>query len=233
MIDTVKGESRGKTTTDWLDSFHSFSFAEYYDPENINFGPLRVLNHDYVAPSSGFPTHPHNNMEIITYVLKGTLTHSDSMGTKKTIVKNEVQMMTAGTGIYHSEYNYSADEPVELLQIWIVPEKRNLNPTYSQKLIPEGAADNKLYKIVSHKDGDGLLKINQEAEVYLSRLTQTREIEHPVGKSRGVYIYLIEGEINVNDNTLKNGDAVKILLEESVKIRANEDSEFILFDIIV
>ena len=231
MINIVKSDSRGKSETEWLESYHSFSFSEYYDEDNINFGPLRVINHDFISPSSGFPTHPHDNMEIVTYVIKGTLTHTDSMGTKKNIVKNEVQKMTAGTGLYHSEFNYSKDEPVELIQIWIIPEKQGLSPKYSQEIIPENAAKNKLYKIVSHISADGLLKINQMADIFIAELDEAKEIDYEGTTGDGTYVYLISGEINVNDTTLKQGDAAKVLNEKELKIRANVDSKVMLFNV--
>ncbi|MHB8904833.1 MAG: pirin family protein [Melioribacteraceae bacterium] len=230
MIDIKKSNERGHTQIDWLDSYHSFSFGEYYDPSNIHFGPLRVMNDDTIQPGEGFPTHPHRDMEIVTIILEGTVAHKDSTGGEGTITVNEVQRMTAGSGIYHSEFNPSDWEILKLLQIWFIPNKLGLTPSYEQKKFSQEVKKNILLKVVSGNKEDGVIFLNQDAEIFLSDLEDEKEITHGLKESRGAYIHLIEGAVNVNGVLLSNGDAVGITGEEKIIIAATANSKIILFD---
>lgn len=231
MIDIRKGEERGVTKTDWLESYHSFSFNSYYDPKNTRFGSLRVLNDDIVQPGQGFGLHPHDNMEIVTYVLDGTIEHQDTTGVKALIEANEVQRMTAGSGIYHSEYNHSKEIPLRLLQIWFYPNKKNLIPSYEQKLFKKEERRNKLLLVASGEKTDTALFINQDANMYVSNLEEGNSLSYEIESSRGIYLYLADGEIDVNGITLFKGDAIKVLYEKEISIKSNNNSELVLFDI--
>lgn len=230
MIEVRKSSERGRTKIDWLDSYHSFSFGEYYDPKNTHFGPLRVLNDDLIQPGAGFPTHPHKEMEIVTIVTEGTVTHKDSSGGEGTITVNEIQRMTAGRGIYHSEFNYSNFDELKLYQIWFIPNKQSLDPYYEQKKYSHTEKKNKLLKVVSGKREDGVMFINQDAEIYLSDLDSGISLQHKVEEKRGVYIHTAGGLVSVNGIRLNPGDAVKITDEKSITIKAEEDSRIMLFD---
>jgi redox-sensitive bicupin YhaK (pirin superfamily) len=233
VIEVRKSNKRGHTKIDWLDSRHSFSFGEYYDPGNIHFGPLRVMNDDIIQPGEGFPTHPHRDMEIVTIILEGTVTHKDSSGGEGTITVNEIQRMTAGKGILHSEFNASDTEILKLLQIWFIPNKQGLTPSYEQIKFSHEEKKNKLLKVVSGKKEDGIIFINQDAEIFLSDLEKGKIIQYKLSKERSVYLHVINGTINVNDISLNNGDAVKITEEDQINISAAENSNIILFDLIL
>ncbi len=233
MIEVRKSNKRGHTKIDWLDSRHSFSFGEYYDPGNIHFGPLRVMNDDIIQPGEGFPTHPHRDMEIVTIILEGTVKHKDNSGGEGTITVNEIQRMTAGKGILHSEFNASDTEILKLLQIWFIPNKQGLTPSYEQIKFSHEEKKNKLLKVVSGKKEDGIIFINQDAEIFLSDLEKGKIIQYKLSKERGVYLHVINGTINVNDISLNNGDAVKITEEDQINISAAENSNIILFDLIL
>ena len=230
MIEIRRSNERGRTKIDWLDSYHSFSFGEYYDPTNLHFGPLRVMNDDLILPDSGFPTHPHNNMEIVTIILEGTVAHKDSSGGEGTITVNEVQRMTAGSGIRHSEFNPSAVEDLKLLQIWFIPNKQGLTPSYEQKKFAHEDKQNKLLKVVSGVKEDGVIFINQDAVIYLSDLDKGKQVTYKVLDGRGVYVHVIEGSANVNGQSLNSGDAAKLTEEKEISISAETDSKIILFD---
>lgn len=230
MIEIRRSNERGRTKIDWLDSYHSFSFGEYYDSTNLHFGPLRVMNDDLILPASGFPTHPHRDMEIVTIILEGTVAHKDSSGGEGTITVNEVQRMTAGRGILHSEFNPSKTENLKLLQIWFIPNRQGLAPSYEQKKFSHEEKQNKLLKIVSGKKENGIIFINQDAVIYLSDLDKGKQIMHQVSDERGVYVHIIEGETKVNGQTLQSGDAAKLTEEKEIVISANTDSKIILFD---
>lgn len=232
MLSVVKSEDRGKTNWGWLESYHSFSFGEYYDPENINFGPIRVINDDKIQGGSGFPRHPHNNMEIVTVVLKGAVAHQDSTGGKGTIQANEVQRMTAGTGVFHSEINASEDELLHLLQIWFIPNQRGLEPSYEQRKFSHEDKKNKLLKIVSGNKNDDVIFVNQDVKLYISEPEKGIEQSYKIEKGRGVYFYLYEGSVNVNGELLSTGDALKVTDEDMLTIKAKENSGFIVFDVI-
>lgn len=231
MIEIVKNNSRGKTKIDWLESYHSFSFGEYFDPSNLQFGPIRVLNDDIIAPGAGFPKHPHNNMEIVTISLKGELAHEDSTGGKGVIRPGEVQRMTAGSGVYHSEFNNSDTEAAHILQIWFIPDKAGYEPSYEQKSYNSSDATNSLLKLVSGKEGDGIVTINQKADLYISNLNANHSIEHDISEERGVYLFLINGELEVNNIKISDRDALKVSDEPKIKINSTENSSFILFDV--
>jgi redox-sensitive bicupin YhaK (pirin superfamily) len=231
MFEIIKSYQRGRTRIEWLDSYHSFSFGEYYDPHKIHFGPLRVLNDDEIQPAAGFPTHPHSDMEIVTIVYKGTVAHKDSTGGEGTISTNEIQRMTAGTGIYHSEFNASDSEILKLLQIWFIPNQRGLTPSYEQKKISHEEKKNKLVKVVSGKKEDGIIFINQDAEIYLADLDENGKLTYNSQKYRGVYIQVVKGILNVNGLQIQNGDAIKITGETNLDIAAEVDSQIVLFDV--
>lgn len=230
MIDIKRSNERGHTQIDWLDSHHSFSFGEYYDSSNIHFGPLRVMNDDVIQPGEGFPTHPHRDMEIVTIIIEGTVAHKDSSGGEGTITVNEVQRMTAGSGIFHSEFNPSDSEILKLLQIWFIPNKPGLTPSYEQKKFSHDVKKNKLLKVVSGNKEEGVIFINQDAEIFLSDLDEEKEITHKLKENRGAYVHLIEGSVDVNGVLLSSGDAVKITGEEKILISAVVNSKIVFFD---
>lgn len=225
MIKIIKSEERGKADHGWLKSYHSFSFADYYDRNNMHFQTLRVINEDYVAPGMGFNTHPHKDMEIITYVLSGELAHKDSMGNTKVLKAGEFQAMTAGSGVTHSEFNPSETTPVHLLQIWIMPNQKNLPPAYGE-LIPETKDD--LTLVVSK---DGPLKINQDVELFLGKLAKGQSLSNKIANQRHLWLQQIEGELAINGEKLSAGDAAAVSEESLVNIVAQSDSHFLLFDL--
>lgn len=223
---------RGIAEHGWLHSRHSFSFSRYYNPEKMNFGLLRVLNDDIVEPGEGFGTHPHDNMEIITIVLEGQLEHRDSMGNGSVINEDDVQVMSAGTGITHSEFNPSDTDRVNLLQIWIIPKERGIKPRYDQKRfkVPEGT----VLKVVSGVKDDGTLFINQDASIYRGKLGKGSEYTFSFEKKGyGAYLFILEGSIILDDLTLNKRDAVGISESDQFSIRSGKekDSEFILIEI--
>ncbi len=233
MLTKINSEHRGKTKIGWLESYHSFSFSNFFNPEMMGFGPIRVLNDDRILPGSGFPKHPHRDMEIVTIILEGALAHEDSTGTKEVIRKGEVQRMSAGSGIMHSEFNNSNEEGVHLLQIWFLPNANGLKPSYDQKKFPITERINKLQKIVGSSDQNGELKIEQDADLFISFLEDQKTLEYSGRDNRGLYLYLIEGRLDVNGIKLSTGDAVKTNDETKLKIKADADSQFILFDVIM
>jgi len=231
MIEVKKSNERGQTKIDWLNSRHSFSFGEYYDPKNIHFGSLRVINDDIIQPGEGFPTHPHRDMEIVTIILEGTVAHKDSSGGEGTITVNEIQRMTAGKGILHSEFNASDTDILKLLQIWFIPDKQGLTPGYEQKKFSHEQKRNKLLKVVSGKKEEGIIFINQDAEIFLSDLDEGIKLNYEVKNKRGVYIQLVDGTLNVNGNKIEKGDALKITNEKNLGLTAVKNAKIVLFDI--
>jgi len=215
---------------EWLDTIHHFSFGEYYDPNNTDFGLLRVFNDDIIKEGAGFPFHQHKDMEIITYVIEGSLLHKDTMGNKGTIEQGEVQRMSAGTGVFHSEYNNSTSKPLRLLQMWVNPIKKNLMPSWEQKKFTTKARLNKLLPIVDSKNQDSL-SINQDVSFYVSRIENKIEIEYDVSQGRQAYLYVIDGEILVNDKIVKTRDSVKFTNDEKIRIKGILPSEIILIDL--
>lgn len=231
MIKLRKAKERGSTGLDWLESYHTFSFNNYYDPNFTHFRHLRVINDDYVQPAQGFGTHPHNDMEIITYVLEGQLEHQDSLGNGSIINAGEIQRMSAGTGIFHSEFNPSPDNPVHLYQIWIFPEKKGVQPSYEQ-IKPNPADFTDRWLLVASNDGESKgVFIGQDAKVYLSRLTAGKDLSFEIPSGRHVWLQLAEGNIEVNGQLMERGDGLAVSDESEIKIKAENNSEIILFDL--
>jgi quercetin 2,3-dioxygenase len=231
MIKIRRSDERGHANHGWLDSRFSFSFADYYDPRFMGFRSLRVINEDYIEPAQGFPTHGHRDMEIITYVIDGELSHRDSMGNGETIRPHEVQRMTAGTGVLHSEYSSPTDR-THLLQIWILPEKQNLQPGYEQKVFAPEEKQGKLRLVASKGGDDGSVHINQDVRLYASILSGGEEVTHALAESRHAWIQLISGSLAVNGEQLNPGDGVAISSVAELKLKAGEDhTEFLLFDL--
>jgi quercetin 2,3-dioxygenase len=231
MITLRRANERGGGDFGWLNTRHSFSFSDYYDQRWMGFRSLRVINEDYVAPSSGFPTHPHSDMEIITYVLEGKLEHKDSLGTGSVILPGDGQRMTAGRGIRHSEYNPSKSERVHLYQIWILPEKKSLEPSYEQKSFPTEEKQGKLRLIASPDAKDGSVKINQDARLYVSLLKPGDEVAHDFEKNRHGWLQVAKGSVEVNGQKLEQGDGAAISDEPKLNIKGAKDSEVLLFDL--
>jgi hypothetical protein len=231
MFKIRKSNERGFANHGWLKSFHTFSFADYFDKNHMNFGNLRVINEDYIAAEMGFGKHPHQDMEIITYVISGALQHQDSMGNSSIILPNEVQTMSAGTGVFHSEFNYSKTAETHLLQIWILPKEKQIKPNYGQKSFSENFKENDLVLVVSGSGREGSIAINQDAEIFVGKFLANKEMFFAVKKDRKIWIQIISGNLLVNDLKLESGDAVAILEEDLINIRAKKDSEFLLFDL--
>jgi len=226
-----KSETRGGANHGWLNAKHSFSFASYYNPERMGFGVLRVLNDDIIDGGKGFGRHPHENMEIITIPLEGDLEHKDSMGNSGVIKQFDVQMMSAGTGIYHSEFNANADKKVNLFQIWVFPKKQDVTPRYEQKaFLPQDRLNN-LQLLVS-PENDGALTINQDAWFSMGKFENGQEIEYSIKKKgNGVYAMVVEGSVTIEGQTLNKRDALGVWDTESIKIKANSDFEILLLDV--
>jgi quercetin 2,3-dioxygenase len=233
MITLRPAEERGHFDHGWLNTYHSFSFADYHDPKHMGFRSLRVINEDYVAPGNGFGTHPHRDMEIITYVLEGALAHKDSMGNGSAIRPGEVQRMSAGTGVLHSEYNNSPAQEVHLLQIWLLPEKRGIVPTYEQKTFVREEKLNRLRLVASPDASDGSVLIHQDAKLYGSILEPGKTVTHDLAAGRHGWIQLVDGNLTLNGRRLKPGDGAAISDESKVEITSTGDTEaeFLLFDL--
>lgn len=224
-------EARGREHLDWLDSRHSFSFGHYYDPAHMGFRSLRVINDDRVAGGGGFPLHGHRDMEIISYAVEGALAHEDSTGGKGVIRRGDVQAMSAGTGVRHSEFNASRSEPVRFLQIWILPERQGLPPAYRQSHVGDDAKRDQLRLIVDGKGKGEALAINQDARIYASLLSPGVKVHHEVEPGRGVWVQLVDGRIEVNGTSLRSGDGIAIEKVARLDISALEESELLLFDL--
>ncbi len=233
MITVRHGADRGLAELDWLKSRHSFSFADYFDPEFMGFGDLRVINEDTIAPARGFDTHPHQDMEIISYVLEGELEHRDTLGNHMTIGAGEVQRMSAGTGIMHSEYNASSEAPAHFFQIWVIPERASIAPGYEQRLFTDADKRGQLRLIVSPDGRDGSLHIHQDAALYASILESGDTMRHDLAAGRKAWVQLARGAVSVNGETLQAGDGAAITEADSVEITAtgDGDAEFVLFDL--
>lgn len=226
-----KASSRGSANFGWLNSKHTFSFGQYYNPERMNFGMLRVLNDDIVIGGAGFPTHPHSNMEIVSIPLKGALAHKDSTGTEKIIESGEVQIMSAGSGLSHSEYNASKTDEVNFLQIWIIPKEEGIVPRYDQKMFDENARKNSIQTVVSPKD-DNSLWINQDAWLSLVDIESQHSIGYTINKvSNGAYVFVIEGEIEVDGEHLSKRDAIGISNVNEVDINAKTDAKVLIIEV--
>lgn len=231
MITVRKSTERGHANHGWLDSFHTFSFASYHDPKHMGFGALRVINQDKVEPNEGFGTHSHADMEIISYVVAGKLAHKDSMGTVATLERGDVQVMSAGTGVTHSEFNGGSQDPVRFLQIWIVPDKRGYQPRYADKRFSDAEKQDKLCLIASADGRGASLPIHQDASVFASVLGKGNTLEHVLASGRSAWLQVIGGDVTVNGVQLRSGDAASVTAESQVAIRADADSEVLLFDL--
>lgn len=227
-----RSNERGHANHGWLDSHHTFSFADYYDPAHMGFRSLRVINQDRVAPGGGFPTHPHRDMEIFSYVLEGALAHKDSLGNGSELKPGQIQLMSAGKGVLHSEFNPSQSNPAHFLQIWIQPQARSLVPSYTE-WHPDPAKEKEPKVLVISPDGrDHSATIHQDADVYRVRLSKGASIEHPVKEGRGVWFQLIKGNVTINDQSLAPGDALSAEETGTLTITANDgDTEALLFDL--
>jgi redox-sensitive bicupin YhaK (pirin superfamily) len=227
-----KADSRGYADHGWLKARHSFSFANYYNPEKTRFGLLRVLNDDIVEPGMGFGTHPHDNMEIVTIPLKGELAHKDSTGNKEVIRANEVQIMSAGSGLTHSEFNNSKTDLINLLQIWVFPKERDIEPRYEQKVFDPKNRENKFQTVVSPDRKDGALWINQDAYFSLGNFDSEKNITYKINKKgNGVYLFLIEGELEINGEKLERRDAVEIEEASEIEFNTKQKSEVLIIEV--
>jgi len=226
-----QADTRGLANHGWLISRHTFSFAGYYNPDRVNFGALRVLNDDIVKPGMGFGTHPHDNMEIISIPISGSLAHKDSTGHEREIKTGEVQIMSAGSGIYHSEYNYSKTEEVNFLQIWILPKERNISPRYDQKDFSELLKPNEMVTVVSPTN-ENALWINQEAVLSMGILKENTSLSHKLQfNNHGIYAFLIEGEAKINETELNRRDAVGFFGQKEISIATKRDSRLLLIEV--
>ena len=231
MLQLRKSEDRGNANHGWLKSKHTFSFAGYYHPEHMGFRSLRVINEDRIEGGTGFDAHPHRDMEIISYVVDGALEHEDSMGNKAIIRPNEVQRMTAGSGVVHSEYNAQPDDVTHFFQIWIMPKTRGGKPGYGQKSFAKELETQKLVHVISQDGRDGSISINQDADMYISRLKAGDELEYKLAAKRGAWVQVVKGELSVNGKTVSTGDALSFENEQTLQSKAGASSEFILFDL--
>jgi quercetin 2,3-dioxygenase len=231
MITIRKSGERGHADHGWLDTHYTFSFADYYDPHQMGFGPLRVINEDRVAPGQGFPTHGHRDMEIITYVLEGELAHKDSLGTGSVIRPGDVQRMSAGTGVRHSEFNPSATAPLHLLQIWIEPAAAGGLPSYEEKAFTDDDKLNRLRLVASPDGRDGSVTIKQDARVYAGVLETGHEVTHALAPARRAWLQVARGQLTVNGRELKQGDGAAISAERALTVTGKERAEIILFDL--
>ncbi len=231
MLQLRKAGDRGHADHGWLDTWHTFSFADYQDSRHMRFRSLRVMNEDRVAADQGFGTHPHSDMEIVTYVLSGALEHKDSMGNGEILRPGEFQRMTAGTGITHSEFNPSQTEPVHLYQIWLYPERSGLPPSYEQRAFPVGVRVNQLRLVASRDAAEGSLTIHTDARIYLAQLAAAGEARQNLAAGRHAWLQVLRGSVSVNGITLATSDGLAISDEPSLMIRADSDSEIMLFDL--
>jgi hypothetical protein len=230
MLKKISKNEMHVSNLGWLESRFHFSFADYYNPKNMNFGVLRVLNDDIVHPDSGFGTHPHKDMEIISYVVNGQITHKDSMGNDRTLKRGEVQYLSAGTGILHSEYNHHKSEDLRLLQIWILPPKNSMEPIYGEELYKHKERKNKLLHIVSNQEGDAKVKIHQDINMYVSELEKNGTIDFTINKNRQIYFVQIEGNSSINNIILNPSDAMEIIEEQTLHVEALDNSHFLFIE---
>jgi redox-sensitive bicupin YhaK (pirin superfamily) len=231
MLQIRKSDHRGKADHGWLKSHHSFSFGHYHDPDHTGFGPLLVINEDRVQPGGGFGTHGHRDMEIISYVLDGALAHQDSMGNGSVLCYGDVQRMTAGTGVRHSEYNHSQSELVHFLQIWIEPNVKGIPPGYEEKHFEPESKKGQLRLIASSDGREGSVTIHQNAAIYASILNGADQVEHPLAPGRNAYVHVIRGQVRVNGTELSTGDALKVTNERLISLSQAEAAEVLLFDL--
>lgn len=230
MLKKLPKENMGRSDLGWLQSRFHFSFAQYRNYDNMNFGVLRVLNDDLIRAQTGFDTHAHQNMEIISYIIKGEISHKDSMGNEEVVKRGQVQYLSAGDGIYHSEYNKHESEILRLLQIWIIPPKDSLPKLYGQENFKEEERKNKLLKIVSSKKGDAKIKIHQDVNIYVSQVDESKILEYKIEEKRQVYFVQIEGTSFINDIELNDGDALEIQDVKTLNIKAMTSSHFLFIE---
>ena len=231
MIQVRKAKERGHADHGWLDTYHTFSFADYQDPRHMRFRSLRVMNEDFVAPGQGFGTHPHRDMEIVTYILEGALEHKDSMGYGEVLRPGEFQRMSAGTGITHSEFNPSKTEPVHLYQIWLFPDQKGLVPSYEQKQFLEAGRRNRLQLVASRDAEEDSLTIHQDARIYLSNLDAGQEIRYEIPAGRFAWVQVLRGGVALNGEELSTGDGAAVSEESLLQIQASGPAELMLFDL--
>jgi redox-sensitive bicupin YhaK (pirin superfamily) len=231
MITIRRSNERGGGDYGWLKTRHTFSFNDYWDEKWMGFRSLRVINEDFVAPNGGFPTHPHRDMEIITYILSGKLEHKDSLGTGSVILPGDGQRMTAGRGIRHSEFNPSKTDTVHLLQIWILPDKQGYEPSYEQKSFVEAEKQGKLRLIASKDGAEGSVKINQDAKLFASLLKPGEEVNHALQSNRHAWLQVAKGEVELNGKNLSQGDGAAVSDENALLIKGTKESEVLLFDL--
>jgi redox-sensitive bicupin YhaK (pirin superfamily) len=231
MLTLRKSEDRGKAEEGWLSSRHTFSFAGYMDRKHMHFRALRVINEDWVAAGEGFDMHPHEDMEIVTYMVEGALEHKDSMGNGGVIRRGEVQRMTAGTGVEHSEFNHSKQDKAHLLQIWIFPAEKGLKPGYEQKAFSEASRKNQLKLVASPTGRDGSVTIHQDASIYCALLEKGASVEQNIQAGRHAWLQLVRGKIELNGQALEAGDGASLSDERSLKIKAGEAAELLFFDL--
>jgi redox-sensitive bicupin YhaK (pirin superfamily) len=231
QIEIRRANQRFRTHTNWLDSYHSFSFGPHFDPENVGFGTLRVLNDDIIGPGQGFGAHPHRDMEIVTWVVKGAVAHKDSSGGEGVLRPGEAQAMSAGTGVVHSEYNASTTEPVHLLQMWVEPAQRGLTPSYAQQAFPEEARRGRLLPIVSGSPIVGTLRIRQEATMFVGSLEAGQSVTHRPTVGEHTHLYVISGAIQLGGDTLQAGDAARITGREALTLQAQTPTELVVWDL--
>jgi quercetin 2,3-dioxygenase len=231
MLEIRRGEARGHADHGWLNTFHTFSFADYYDPKFMGFGPLRVINDDTVAGGGGFPPHGHRDMEIVTYVLDGALEHQDSMGTGSVVRAGEVQRMSAGTGVVHSEFNASERAPVHLLQIWLLPAQRGLEPSYEQKRFDDAEKRGRLRLVVSPDGAEGSLRIHQDARILAGILEPSEPVAYAFAPGRAGWLHVATGSAELNGTPLKAGDGAAVVEEERIILSTDDGAEVLLFDL--
>ena len=230
MIEVIPSETRGGADHGWLKAKHTFSFADYQNPARVHFGPLRVINEDRIAPGQGFGTHPHRDMEIVTYPISGAIEHKDSMGNGTVITAGEVQRMTAGTGVQHSEFNHSDSDELHLLQIWLFPEKNDLEPGYEQKAFSREEKLNQLRLVASRDGRDGSVTVHQDVDLFASVVQEGKKLEHVAVDGRKVFVQIVVGKVTVNGNDLSSGDGIQITQETRVIIESRSEAELLLFD---
>lgn len=231
MISIRKSSDRGHLNHGWLDTYHTFSFGDYYDPNFMGFHSLRVINEDKVAGGQGFPPHSHRDMEIITYILSGAIEHEDSMGNKEILRAGEIQRMSAGTGVTHSEYNPHPVEELHLLQIWIIPEKRGIKPGYEQVKLEGFRLENKAALIVTSRPNNSQLKIHQDANIYASRLNKGFTLKHNIPSGKAVWIQVAKGTLSFGNQTVYGGDGIAIEQESKFELTAKDNSEALIFEL--
>ena len=232
MITIRKSDERGRADHGWLRTQHTFSFGDYHDPQHMNFRALRVINEDHIAGGAGFPTHPHRDMEIITYVVSGAVAHRDSTGGRGVIQAGQLQHMSAGTGVQHSEFNASSTEPAHLLQVWLLPESKGLTPSYSESSPDAATTPNEPLRLVARRDGgDGVLQVKQDVRLFVGKLAAGESANYPLGSERHAWVQLIHGTLEVNGAPLTSGDAAAASNESELTLRAQDASHFLLFDL--